>query len=231
MWQSAFLVVLMCPVLFLGCEPDADRGKGSAKGANATNEAAAVVANMEGMKLLGYGNYIDALAQFERAVQLDEKPDYLNNLGRTLFFLGRNDTALRAFSRAVRLGKEDADILCNIGDVHMQMDQKLDAIELYQRAIRITPNHPRAHYALGELYLREGQYADAEYRLNMALQAAPNHDRALLSRVILYNLMGEHDSMYYERAHKDLQILERRGYEVNPDLRRRVVRGYLAATP
>lgn len=213
-----------------GCKPSdgdgASRKRGGEEGLT-VDQTAARVANIEGLKLSGFGNYIDALAQFERAVRLDEHPDYLNNLGRTLYWLGRNDTALRAFSRAVRLGKNDAEVLCNIADVHLRLGNELDAVEFYQRAIQAEPDHPRAQYALGDLYLKNGQLDDAEYRLNMAVRLAPDYDRAILSRMILYNLKGQENNMYFDRAYKDLQILERRGFEVNPDLKRRVLGGYL----
>lgn len=224
------LFALMLAGLLAGCTPpDGDTSSKKRDGEEelTADQAAATVANLEGLKLSGYGNYIDALAQFERAVTLDEQPDYLNNLGRTLYWLGRNDTAIRAFSRAVRLGKNDAEVLCNIADVHLRMGHELDAIEFYQRAIQAEPDHPRAQYALGDLYLKNGQLEDAEYRLNMAIRLAPDYDRALLSRMILYNMKGEENGMYFERAYRDLEILERRGFEVNPDLKRRVLGGYL----
>lgn len=178
----------------------------------------AKLANLQGLEACEKGAYEEAIRHFRHAIENDDHPSYFNNLGRALYWTGRYEDALRAYEIATKKNPDDPDLLTNMADVYRQLKNTTRAIELYHAALNIDPNFVRAHFELGDLYLKEAQYKSAEYRLQKVIELDPSNSRALLSRAILYHMTGRS-----REAWRDIQVLERRGFQVQPSFRREVL--------
>jgi tetratricopeptide (TPR) repeat protein len=93
-------------------------------------------------------NYRDAIAAFDRALEIDEKLSYVwNDRGICYRMLGEYDDALKSFLRAVELAPSNVEILYELGETLeqigvMQMNDKyLDAaVETFKMVVNTLPN-------------------------------------------------------------------------------------------
>lgn len=177
--------------------------------------------NLEGLQVCSQNNYAAAIPYFKKAVELDEKPEYYTNLGRCYYWVGRYGDALRAYARAEELGGgKDPGLKANIGDVFRQRNDITEAMKYYHQAISLNPDFARGHYELGNMLLKDGKYAEAIERMTRVLQIDPGFSKAMLARLICYRLTRQ-----YEKAYQDLRDLDRRGYEVQADLKHEILSG------
>jgi tetratricopeptide (TPR) repeat protein len=104
-----------------------------------------------GERVLALGNYDDAIAAYQRAIQLDPKDAYPHNgLGNVYSDLGNYDEAIAAYQRAIQLDPKDAAPHNGLGNVYAQLGNYDDAIAAYQRAIQLDPKDACAAQRVGE---------------------------------------------------------------------------------
>lgn len=180
----------------------------------------AKIHNIAGLTATSKGDFATAAREFGKAVELDDKSEYYNNLGRCYYWLARYNDAIAAFNRAKELGLNTPDLYTNMGDAYRQQNQGAQAVEMYRKAISIDMNFVRAHFELGDYYLKRGNYKSAEERLSLVLKLDPGDNRALLDRLIVYRMTGR-----YEEAYTDMVTLDRRGFDVKDDLRDQIMDG------
>lgn len=215
---STFLCCMLLAIA--GCSNPISSVTGKPDEKEITKETKAELLNNSGLQAGNRGDYAFAVLKFKEAVAVDEKPQYLSNLGRSFYMLGKYSESLAAFNRAEELGLKNAGLKANIGDVFRQRGDYTEAIKYYHQSLNLEPNYARAHYELGNLYLKQGDYATAEQRINRALQIDPSFTRAILARAILYRLTKR-----YDKAYADMRLLEKRGFEVKEELRRDIIEG------
>ncbi|MFA5237230.1 MAG: response regulator [Methanoregula sp.] len=93
-------------------------------------------------------NYRDAIAAFDRALEIDEKLSYVwNDRGICYRMLGDYEEALKSFLRAVELAPGNAETLYELGETLEQMgvmqmnNRYLDAaVETFKMVVNILPN-------------------------------------------------------------------------------------------
>lgn len=185
-----------------------------------TPEEKARAQNVQGLQVCAQNNYAGAIPYFKKAVELDEKADYYTNLGRCYYWIGRYGDALRAYARAEELGARDAGLKANIGDVFRQRNDLTEAMKYYHQAISLDPDFARGHYELGNMLMKQGRYDEAIERLTRVLTIDPGFSKAMLARLICYRLTRQ-----FEKAYQDLRDLDRRGYEVQADLKHEILAG------
>jgi len=153
------------------------------------------------LKLAGKND--DAIAAYQRAIQLDPKDAYPHNgLGNVYDDLGRYDEAIAAYQRAIQLDPKIAAPHNGLGNVYYRLGNYDDAIAAYQRAIQLDPKYAYPHNGLGNVYYLMGRYDEAMVAYQRAIQldskyAAPHHG---LGNV--YYALGNYDDAIaaYQRA-------------------------------
>lgn len=209
------MFVAVCGLLFGGCEM-----KEKITGKDKTPQELAKIHNVAGVSASVRSDYATAAREFGKAVELDDKAEYYNNLGRSYYWLARYGDAMKAYLKAEELGTKNADLYANMGDIFLQQKNQEKAIAYYHKAVATDPNNVRAHFELGDLFLKRGDFSSAEERLTKAIQLEPTFYKALLDRAILYRITGR-----YEKAYYDMLTLDRHGFDIQPDLRGEILDG------
>ncbi|RLE29177.1 hypothetical protein DRJ27_05000, partial [Candidatus Acetothermia bacterium] len=88
------------------------------------------------------GRYEDAIAEYERAIELDPK-DALphNGLGNVDDELGRHEDAIAEYERAIELDPKYAAPHNGLGNVYYELGRHDEAIQAYQKAIELDPKY------------------------------------------------------------------------------------------
>ena len=153
------------------------------------------VHHLLGLALALLGQKAQALAQFERALELN--PRYIEaNIHRGILLneLGRGDEAEAAFRAAVRFGEAGsggfsrpvAAALANrhaeLGEAYAAAGGLEEAIEQFRRAVGLGPTFHDLRYRLARLLLEAGRPLEAREQLEQILALHPDFldARALL---------------------------------------------------
>ena len=127
----------------------------------------ALVHNLLGMALQGYGDHEEAIAEFKEAIRIEpDSADAHTLLGGALAKKGKLDEAIAEYREAIRLKPDDALYHYNLG-FPLAMKGKLDeAIAECREAIRLKPDGASYHSMLGLALKMKGKLdeAIAEYR-------------------------------------------------------------------
>ena len=145
----------------------------------AKNPKAWVAHNNLGVALRRDGRVLEAIDQYEQAVQI--KPDYAeayNNLGVALWQEGRVPEATSRYERALRIKPDYAEAHNNLGGALEQAGNASEAVAQYQQAIQLQPNYLAAHYNLGRALERAGQTNGAIEQYEQALRINPDFSAA-----------------------------------------------------
>ena len=189
----------------------------------------------KGWNAIEKGSKDTAINHFERAVRLDPaEPVYPLTIGQLYLELDRLDRAEGALQAALRALKAihpetpadiaahrsiQAEVHLASGDLLRKRGLASEAISAYQLAVEAAPGMARAHFELGNLFLERQRPAAAVGRFREALRIDPSMLRAQVGLVIAYHLGGEN-----ALAWREIQELERKGFDVNTELRENVRR-------
>jgi tetratricopeptide (TPR) repeat protein len=132
-----------------------------------------------GEKALPDGSQDDAIAQLNRAIELDRHaalPHY--NLGRSFVRQAKLDDAITEFRHAIALDPKYVPTYVELGWVLYHQNKTDDAIAEYHRAIEIDPKNASAHDDLGLAYASQGKTDDAIAEYRRAIELVPNYRNA-----------------------------------------------------
>jgi tetratricopeptide (TPR) repeat protein len=155
------------------------------------------------------GRYEEAIAAFQRAIDLDpEDAAPHNGLGNVYADLGRYEEAIAAFQRAIDLDPEDAYPRNGLGTVYYQQGRYEEAIAAYQRAIDLDPEYASPHNGLGNVYDDLGRHEEAIAAYQRAIELDPEF-------AYPHNGLGNvyHDLGRYEEAEAACQ----RAIDLDPE--------------
>ncbi len=125
-------------------------------------EAVAELWYRNGLDSLWLGNYENALANFENAVNKNPaRAEAWIQVGYCKVKQGKNADAIKAFQQALRLNPNSVDAYNKLGDAYYYSSRFNEAIEAYSNAARLEPDEPEAYYNLGMTYLEIGDRAAA----------------------------------------------------------------------
>ena len=163
----------------------------------------ACVQNNWGVVLVESEHPAEALAHYERAVQL--KPDYVEaqtNLGVALVHLGETERAAAEFEKALAINPYYADAHINLGHLLVQKGAIEPAIEHYRQALLRKPYLATLHANLGHVLANIGQQAEAIAELQEALRIDPNLPEAHLNLGVQLAAQQQRDAAisHYEAA-------------------------------
>ena len=138
----------------------------------------------QGLQLFNQGEYEQALAAFNTALELDDQqPALWANVGNAYSKLSQNDQAVEAYQKAIELAPEDPTLYQNMGGLYASMGDTEKARELYQKAVSLSAyGDPRDaavnYYNMGVTFINSGKAEEAIEALNNALEADPEYAEA-----------------------------------------------------
>lgn len=123
---------------------------------------------LQGMALMGTGNYKDAQHMFKKALEIEECADLWIDLGNAYASNAEYNDAINAFSNALSYETENAEILFDIGSVYLLQERLKKCIEYYNRAeeagfdnVRLYMNLAAIYNALGDQQMELRNYTKA----------------------------------------------------------------------
>lgn len=126
------------------------------------------------------GQQAQALAAFERAVQLD--PEYWqawSNLGSLCAVRGDLVRAIQIFERVVKARPEQAEAWLNLAHARRATGDQRATLQAYQETLKANPRHLQACTELIGFYLQAGDFHNAEAILQQAVKYYPEQEEAL----------------------------------------------------
>lgn len=170
-----------------------------------TGQAYADAHNLFGLALSLVGRREDALAEFDRALQLN--PRYVDahlNRAITLSDLGRADEASEAFRSAQTLGAVDhtgfpspvasrlANLHAELAEAYTEAGGRREAIAQLEAAASLRPEFSDLRYRLARLYMEEGRFERARLELEGIVSLRPQMTDAWVSLGMARYLMKDH---------------------------------------
>ncbi|MDW7990603.1 MAG: tetratricopeptide repeat protein [Anaerolineae bacterium] len=118
-----------------------------------------------GVALAEAGQKDEAMAAYQRAVELDPKlaPPW-NGLGNVYSDLGQYEEAMAAYRRAIELDPKEAGFWNNLGNAYSDLGRHEEAIEAYRQAIELDPKDAYPWNGLGIVHALRGEWERAAGR-------------------------------------------------------------------
>ncbi len=125
------------------------------------------------------GNEVQALSQYEKAIQLDphDGEGYLA-IGQLQLREGHITEAEKAFREAIQASPELAAAYAALGQILQQTHRLAEARNAFERALALNPEDWESTYRLGELMAEEGKPQQATVFFQKALQLHPEFPAA-----------------------------------------------------
>ena len=145
-----------------------------------------------GHALAQRGEFVRALADFNRAIDLNPK-DYFayNNRGNLYDALNQPFLAWQDYNQAIKINPGAPMAYFNRGMLQERLGHKTEAIKDYSLAAERNPREVRAYEKRGTLYFSQGEYAKALPDLDKAIALDTRNAAALNNRAIIYFQRGE----------------------------------------
>jgi Flp pilus assembly protein TadD len=145
-----------------------------------------------GMALLRAGHTDEAVAELNRAIQLNQKEGIAHfNLGYIYLHQGRSEEAIQAFQKAGVLTPRLApEVHNNLAIVYLQQGRKKEGFRELQRALEARPHYARAYANMGEFYEKEGNIDQAIICMEKAAKLEPEYITVYKALSRLYEKKG-----------------------------------------
>lgn len=122
-----------------------------------------------------------------------EQPDILYALGEVCYLQNKNNEAITALVRAVRLSPDNAGYRFSLGTMLQVASRYAAATEQFQAAISLDPDNASAHLGLGKNYYDQDQYGDAIECYSRAGKLQPNDHMSWFNLALAYMRVGKAD--------------------------------------
>jgi tetratricopeptide (TPR) repeat protein len=147
----------------------------AAAAANAPGDLKTAELNRRGYAALQAGNYAEAVALLERAVELEPKDkNAWNNLGWAQMQLRQFAAAIDAYRKQIEVNPYHANVHTNLGRAYLAMQRYSEAEAALQKQFELNPLDRYAPAHLAQLYLEQRQYASAIPQLDRAIALTPD---------------------------------------------------------
>jgi hypothetical protein len=120
--------------------------------------------------------------------------DY-NKHGLSLAGQGKYDSAVKEYTKAIKLAPQNADYYVNRGDAYYDMEEYDLAIADYTKAIELDPENAsaRLYSSRGVSYVLMGKYNLAIADFTKVIELDPNNGASYIARGIAYRANGQLD--------------------------------------
>lgn len=155
----------------------------------------AYYANQQGITLAQNGNYSQAIAKFQQAIDEDpQSPTAYLNMAKTYLLQQQPQTALNPAQRAVDLAEDNLEARLLLLQIHLLLDNQTKAKQLEQS---LRQQHPlEVHIMMGIIAFYRRDYAEAQLEWEKALALSPND-------IFVHTALGlsaQHQKQYQQAA-------------------------------
>ncbi len=142
----------------------------------------------EGHRLAG--RYGEALADFDRVIELDpNRARVTGSRGETYRLLQRYDEAVADYSRAIELDPREAWVITSRGRAYRLLERYDEAFADYSRALELDPDRAWIITSRGRAYQASGRHEEAVADYSRAIELDPSYVPALARRAETYHAM------------------------------------------
>jgi eukaryotic-like serine/threonine-protein kinase len=147
-----------------------DLAYASVKKAEQRNPDVALVRFVSGTVNDDAGQYEQALADFQRAVELEPtNADYWRRLAKTYEHDNQPNKALAAYRKAIEIQPDYFKNYQDLGQFHFARSEYDQAEVQYKKMVELAPDLAVAHAQLSTPYLDTGRFEEAERELKIAI--------------------------------------------------------------
>lgn len=162
-----------------------------------------------------FSDEYNAAVYYDKALALNSNEAYLHlKFGRTLYKLGKYDTAVRELDLATENSKtkiealalletiwknitlknsQDAIAQMNLGAIYQKQGKFNQALSQYQLAQKLDNNNPMIKLNIATLYQQKGDFSEALAIYNNALKSSPSDITLNCYKAATLNQMGKQD--------------------------------------
>src|SRR6058998_1765042 len=112
----------------------------------------------------------------EYLVRFPESVSALNQLGHTLYMLGRNGEAIDVFVRSIELDEKNTFGYQTLGRIYLLAGSLNKAAQVYQRMVAALPEEPKGSVGLGMVLIRQDKPEEGKKLIDKALEVGPADD-------------------------------------------------------
>jgi tetratricopeptide (TPR) repeat protein len=161
--------------------------------ATLNDPAAKVFFGRRGEAHFFWGKFAEALADFDRAIELDQKFAWaIASRGQTYHSMSKYPEALADFDRAIKLDENNASMIASRGQTYRSMSKYPEALADFDRAIELDEKLAWAIARRGETYRLMGKFAEALANFDRAIELDQKYAWAIASRGQTYRLMDKY---------------------------------------
>jgi tetratricopeptide (TPR) repeat protein len=135
----------------------------------------------------------EAIANYERAVQVQPTASAYYNLANVLSRQGDLEKAEKNFRSALELKPEFVEALYNYGALLAKQGRVEDAAKNYAAAVKLKRDFGDAHLSFGALLAGQQKWNEAIAEFNAALRGDPSNGNIYFNLGAAYNAKGEPD--------------------------------------
>ncbi|MBG1270038.1 tetratricopeptide repeat protein [Nostoc sp. WHI] len=185
---------------------------------NYINSNNAIELSKQGNTLFDLQRYQDALAVYEKAVNI--RPDYAqgwNGQGKTLYELKKYKEALAAYDRGIQIQPDYFEAWSGRGFVLGKLQRYQEAIASFDKALELNDKNSEVWNAKGEVFSNLNQYDqaiksyekaielkpdnyEAWYKKGLALQNSKRYEEAIAAYEKVVELKPDYEQAWYNRG-------------------------------
>lgn len=150
-----------------------------------------------GMAYFHDGRFDEAMAAFERAIELNPTSEQAyNGIGRIRYHTGPPEKAIEAYQRAIDLNRHYIDAYYGLGILYLAQLGDFEAgLKTFQYGLEQNPDNAFLITSLGNTYARMGRFDEAIACLQQAVQIEPDNSYAFGWLSIVYLHLKRYDNV------------------------------------
>lgn len=165
------------------------------------NRANSMKFNTDGRREYETGRFPEAVAFFEKALEVNPKDaEAYYNIGEC-YALGDNEKAIEAYKQAVKIDPKHSAAYWGLGLCYGEIKHYQESIDSYKQAIEIQPNNIDTHLGLVDSYKNLGDYEEAIGTYKKAIGIAPRNTEIYFSLIDLQEQLGHHEEAMESYRH------------------------------
>lgn len=141
-------------------------------GSQARDPEAAKKHYRAGLEAEEAGNRSEAVAEFRRAVEAGDRPEYHFKLAYHLDLMGEEDEALAHYEEAISDDEAPVNALINLAVIYEDRGEISKAEHCLRQVLDTDPNHPRARLFMKDVQASRNMYVDEEHIRDVAKRNA-----------------------------------------------------------
>jgi tetratricopeptide (TPR) repeat protein len=160
----------------------------------------------EGLSLYDKRDFINALAFFNQALELDpESIPALHNLGMVFEKMGRLHEALSSYERVILMQPGSSPTLNNLGNVYRELGMLDKAKKSFLKAIELKPDYAEAFNNLGWTHYTLREFEEAANYFQKALLIKPSMVETKYNLSLCQLILGDYETGWLNYEYRKLQ--------------------------